>query len=122
MTQEKFKQWGVIELFGHTRIAGEISEQTIGGSSFIRIDVPPIKDGEVPGFTRFLGSGAIYAINPCDEASARMMAENLGVTPINAYDFSDQFRKAVEKRVAQIGATQEARRMSEYEDDAHLLI
>jgi hypothetical protein len=50
-SQEQFEAWGLLELFGHQRLAGKLTEQTIGGVHFIRIDVPPV-DTE-PGYTRF---------------------------------------------------------------------
>lgn len=37
---EKFEHWCVVEIFGHTRIAGFVTEQTIGGQSFVRVGVP----------------------------------------------------------------------------------
>lgn len=42
---EKFEQWAIVDLFGHTRIAGKVSEQVIGGCSFVRVDVPERGDG-----------------------------------------------------------------------------
>jgi hypothetical protein len=38
-----FDQWCIVELFGHTKIAGKVSEAQIGGQSFIRVDVPQIE-------------------------------------------------------------------------------
>lgn len=98
MTPEKFNHWGLLELFGHVRIAGLISEQTVGGSSFIRIDVPAT--GDLPEFTRLIGPSAIYAINPLDEATARMMVNNIKAQPITAYDLRANIEKLVDKRVA----------------------
>lgn len=34
---EKFEEWAIIDLFGHQKIAGRISEQQIGGSSFVHV-------------------------------------------------------------------------------------
>jgi hypothetical protein len=34
--KDKFETWGLLELFGHQRLAGLLSEQTIGGCHFIR--------------------------------------------------------------------------------------
>ena len=80
--QEHFESWGIVDLFGHTRIAGLISEQAIGGETFIRVDVP---NGE--GFhTRLFGKGAIYSMSLTDEAIAREMARRSGVKPVSRYE------------------------------------
>ena len=39
--------WAIVEIFGHQRIAGFLSEQTIGGQSFVRVDVPDLP-GDTP--------------------------------------------------------------------------
>ena len=86
MEQEKFDLWCVVELFGHSRIAGRCTEQNVAGTNMLRIDVPDTSNQ--PGFTRFFSSGAIYAINPVSEEVARQMAENLQIQPVNIWDVS----------------------------------
>lgn len=86
MEQEKFDLWCVVELFGHSRIAGRCTEQNVAGTNMLRVDVPDISNQ--PGFTRFLSSGAIYAINPVSEGVARQIAENLQIQPVNIWDVS----------------------------------
>ena len=39
MEQEKFDLWCVVELFGHSRIAGRCTEQNVAGTNMLRIDV-----------------------------------------------------------------------------------
>jgi hypothetical protein len=85
--QDSFQQWGQIELFGHQRIAGLVSEQTIGGCAFIRVDVPAV-DG-ASGFTKLFGQGAIYAITFVTEEVARLAAKAYRVAPINPYDIPE---------------------------------
>ena len=63
--QSTFDLWCIVELFGHTKIAGRCTEQNIAGTNMLRVDVPPTP-GQ-PSFSRLLGSGAIYAIKPVDE-------------------------------------------------------
>lgn len=86
MTEETngFKQHCIVELFGHQVIAGLVSEQQIGGTSFVRVDVPETKAR--PAFTKFFGSNAIYAITPVDEATAKRAAE-AGQAPVNEWRF-----------------------------------
>lgn len=80
---EKFDQWCIVELFGHNRICGRVTEQTLGGETFIRVDVPETPD--TPAFTRLFGKGAIYAINPVSEEIARVAAGHCCATPVNEY-------------------------------------
>ncbi|OUM00535.1 hypothetical protein [Variovorax sp. JS1663] len=83
-TDEKFESWGLLELFGHQRLAGKLSEQTIGGVHFIRIDVPEVAD--VAAYTRFFTQGAIYGMTPMEEATARKLATYLRAVPVSAYE------------------------------------
>lgn len=80
---EKFESWAIIELFGHAQIAGKVTEATIGGCSFLRVDVPD-DDGN-PGFTKFFGNGAIYSMTPCGEQVARAALKQIRPAPINVY-------------------------------------
>lgn len=95
MSEQKFEQWAIVELFGHQRIAGRVTEETIGGSSFVRVDVPACEGigsiAATQAFTKLFGQGAIYAISFVDEAAARMTARDLRVQPIDTY----QLRRAL---------------------------
>ena len=80
---EKFEQFAIVELFGHQIIAGNVSEQVIGGQGFVRVDVPSI-DGQ-EAFTKFYGAGAIYAITPCDEKTMLAAVMGLRQKPIDVW-------------------------------------
>lgn len=80
---EAFRNWAVVEIFGHERIAGEVSEQSIAGTNMLRVDVPAV--GAQPAFTRFYGHGAIYSIQPVSEDIARRAAGAMQVRPVNVY-------------------------------------
>jgi hypothetical protein len=95
------QQWAIVELFGHQRIAGAISEQVFGGASMVRVDVPEIEAGEryfdrergqwaerkvqIQAHTRSLGAAAIYSINWCDEATVRLAATAIKHRPVSEY-------------------------------------
>ena len=62
---ERLDTWAVCELFGHAKIAGRVSEHTIAGGAFLRVDVPAVDGANgQQAFTRFFGVGAVYAITP----------------------------------------------------------
>lgn len=84
MTQEAFEAWAIVELFGHQRIAGRLTEQTIGGCHFIRVDVPAFEDS--PAFTKLYTQGAIYGVTFVSEQIARAAAQSYRVAPVNAYE------------------------------------
>jgi hypothetical protein len=81
--QATFNGWCIVELFGHSRIAGHVSEQTIGGTSFVRVDVPAV-NGQAP-FTKLFGGAAIYAITPTTEEIASLAAANIVARPVDPW-------------------------------------
>lgn len=83
MESEKFESWAIIEIFGHTQIAGKVTEASIGGCSFLRVDVPECNDQ--PAFTKFYGNGAIYSMTPCGEQVARAAVATIKPAPISVY-------------------------------------
>ncbi|SKC78531.1 hypothetical protein SAMN05445504_2417 [Burkholderia sp. CF099] len=105
---EKFDQWAIVELMGHQRIAGRVTEQVIGGTAFVRVDVPQIDQTEgknpIPGFTKLYGNGAIYAISFVDEATARLVAGQIKLQPIDNWTLERAVMamnpKAVERLLA----------------------
>lgn len=94
-----FACWAVLELLGHRRLAGWITEQKVSGADYLRIDIPkkPSVPASVPSegagtnaepdkseskkeaenavlSTQFYGSGAVYGITPVTEEMARNIA------------------------------------------------
>jgi len=78
--------WAILELFGHTKLAGHVTEYQFGGTNFIRVDVPETRYH--PAFSKMLNHGAVYAINPVEEEISRMQAERLSVSPLERYELS----------------------------------
>lgn len=77
-----FSEWCILELFGHQQIAGLVTEATIGGCAFLRVDVPNREDqGDGVMYTRLFGNGAIYAINITTENEARAAVEKFHPKP-----------------------------------------
>lgn len=136
--------WAIVELMGHQRVAGRISQQTFGGAALIRVDVPEVVTtgigyikGErvdtmdvIPAHTRSLGAASIYGINWVDEAAATLAAHTIKHQPINPYnlknvlaDMPEQQRQKVlalaapNSVVAVIAATAPVALTSEASDD-----
>ena len=83
MKNEKFNQWAIVEIMGHQRLAGQVTEEAIGGTSFVRVDVPGTNNQQA--FTKLLGSSAIYAITIVDEETARLAASEIRSQPLDEW-------------------------------------
>lgn len=92
MDNEKFDIYALVELFGHSRIAGRVTERNFGGSTFLQVDVPETKKN--PSFSRFLNPSAVYAINPVDEVTMKNLAESIQSQPIQSWDINSFVQKA----------------------------
>ena len=74
-----YEGWALVELMGHRKRAGRVSEVEQYGASLLRIDIPAGEDT----VSEFSGGGAIYAMRPCSEELARTTAVYIGdVRPI----------------------------------------
>ena len=93
-TEKSFESWAIVEVMGHKRMAGFVSEQTVAGTAFVRVDVPEFfgtgDRGEAgqhyPAFTKLLGPSSIYAITPCTEETARAFATKLQERAFTKYE------------------------------------
>ena len=65
------------------RIAGLVTEATIGGCAFLRVDVP--ESTRQPAYSKFFGNGAVYAMTPVSEEIARSTVEYIGHRPVTIY-------------------------------------
>lgn len=96
MTDQKVDFWGIVEVMGHRSFSGRVSEQVIGGQSFVRVDVPEV-DGK-PAFSKLFGSGAIYCISPVTEELARARAAQSYEAPVSVYDLPQEWREKINAR------------------------
>lgn len=80
---EKFEHWGIVELMGHQRASGRLTEEQIAGSNLLRVDIPT----DAHNFrTVYYGASAIYALHVTGEEEARKMAARSGARPPFAYE------------------------------------
>lgn len=79
-----FDSWCLVELFGHQKIVGKVTEATLAGGAFLRCDVPEFNGS--PAFTRFYSPGSIYSINPISEEVARGLMETYRNEPVSRFE------------------------------------
>jgi hypothetical protein len=89
-TKTTFEGWAIVELFGHNQIAGYVTDAPQFGTSMMRVDVPEV--GINPGYTKFFGGGAIYAVTPTTEEVARVAAHQLDVRPVSVWTVPNSLR------------------------------
>jgi len=94
MDKTKFEEWALVELFGHQKIVGKVSETSLAGGAFLRVDVPAL--GDSPAFTRFYGPGAIYSINPVTEDIARGLMTRYRNEPVSRYELPQIAEKVID--------------------------
>jgi len=82
--REGFESWVVLELMGHRRLAGLVSEQEIAGKNLLRIDVPDPNGGTK--ITQFYGADAVYCMTPVSEATARAAAAGMDPRPVQVWE------------------------------------
>ncbi len=82
-TRAPFEAWAVVELMGHVKLAGKVTEQEVLGSKLGRIEIPQ-KDGTF--VTQFFGGASVYRISPVSEEVARHVALNTTYMPISAWE------------------------------------
>ena len=80
-TTPGFEGCAILELMGHRRLAGYISEATIAGAPFLRIDIP----GE-PAATQYYSAAAVYAITPTTEETAGKVAAIGRPAPVQRWE------------------------------------
>lgn len=79
-----YEGWAVLEVMGHRRLAGYVTEVTQFGARMIRIDVPAEDDGQP--VTQFYGGPSIFCVSPVSEESARAVARYCHPAPVHQYE------------------------------------
>lgn len=74
--------WAIVEVMGHRRYAGKVSEHPLGGVALIRVDVPETEQPKswrgpertTAAYSKLIGPSSIYCLTPCTEEVARNAA------------------------------------------------
>ena len=98
---ESFSGWAILELMGHRRLAGFVTEQQIAGAAFLRLDVagPPhpeddeddgpavaLHGGFEGGVTQFYSPQAVYCITPTTQDIAVALGRRSAPAPVSRYE------------------------------------
>lgn len=86
MSVPAYEGWAILELMGHRRLGGYVSEVELAGSRMLRIDV---HDGD-ESFTQFYGGGSIYCLTPTSEETARKLASISRAGPVQPWELPKQ--------------------------------
>lgn len=81
--------WMLVELLGHNRIAGFVTEEEKWGQVLMRIDIPTHYDfdkKELVFTTQFYGTHALYCATPILESDAIELAKQLRPKPFGKFD------------------------------------
>lgn len=82
--KNNFAEWCILETFGHRRLAGKVSEVTIGGGTFIRIDIPGGKGRKE--FSQYYSPSAVYCISPTTEEICRQLSAQYTPEPVHRFE------------------------------------
>jgi hypothetical protein len=113
--QQQLDTWGIVEVMGHKRFAGHITEQAFGSASLIRVDVPAT---EQPGgvttteYSKLVGISSVYCITPTTEDVARRAAAQ-----IERYNDPIPVALPESRRLANIGASEDAEIVDDMVED-----
>jgi hypothetical protein len=97
MDQEQNRQpktfYAMIELMGHSTVAGLVTETQLAGAGFLQVDILD-QDGNTR-FQRFIAPQAVYGINPVDKEIAIELCQRGDYSRISAYDVP-QIRRLIQ--------------------------
>ena len=82
---DSYEGFAILELMGHRRLAGKVSQGVIGGSPLIRIDIPDATGKET---TQFYSPASLYCLTPTTEEIVKRMAQHNYPAPVNAYELA----------------------------------
>ena len=81
---QAFAQWCIVELLGHRRLAGLITEVQLAGAGFLRLDIPKTDRG--PARTQYVAPASVYALHPVDETTATRVATTCYPDPVHRWE------------------------------------
>jgi hypothetical protein len=87
MENSEFKQWAILELMGHRKLGGLVTEETRFGTNMLRIDVF-IPGCETAAATQYYTAASVYCLTPTTEDIARRYAKGMIPAPVSRYELA----------------------------------
>lgn len=95
MSEKAAEQWAVVELMGHVRTAGRLSEEERFGVKMGRVDIPQ-SDGSF--VTQYFGGSSVYRLTLVCEDAARLVAISNRLQPVHSWEMPKALPPAAEAR------------------------
>lgn len=96
---DEFGGWMILELMGHRRMAGLVTDVEVAGSRFLRIDVYGEDTTTTePLITQYYSPSAIYCITPTREQLARSLSERYRPAPVARFELPHSYDDEEEDR------------------------
>lgn len=92
-TEAKFGQWGILELMGHVRLGGFVTEETLFGTALGRIDIPGPNGART---TQYFGGSSIYRLTPTTEELATAVALHGQPEPVHRWEMPGAAQRRIE--------------------------
>ena len=109
--------WAVLELTGHVRLAGRVTEEEKFGVKLGRIDIPTVDGGFV---TQYFSGPSIYRMTPVGEEAARAVAKSCQPQPVHSWELPKQLPEAAIQKVRDdfyAGSNSESDRTSQDDEE-----
>jgi hypothetical protein len=91
--------WAILELLGHVRLAGRVTEESHFGVALGRIDIPA-SDGYT---TQYFGGSSIYRLTPTTEEIARSVALQNQPAPVRTWELPKPQQIEVDRAASEMG-------------------
>lgn len=95
-------RWAILELMGHRRLGGWVTEVELFGAKMCRIDIPSTEGGDTNDtlpcitnangvkfnihVTQFYGGGSVYCVTPCTHEAAFAVAKTSQPAPVQPWE------------------------------------
>lgn len=109
-TTEQFDAWALLEIMGHTKVAGKARTVPFGSTVMVHVDIP--ETTTQPTFTKWYSMSSIFSITFVTQELAQMHAEAYKIHPITEYSvlaalekkMNKEVNERVDKRLIELGA------------------